>query len=195
MLYSLSRSDGSVPLLTVLPNTITVEGKTMPVIGVDAEAPKLLAKTEDDKIVTYPLPFNDMRLIAADSIPNATLTFYDIEELIAKSPDEYVSYAVVDAASISEFLKNRDYRNGWAFDGKTIVHDMVRCRDIHRDKLRELRKPKLAALDIAYQRADEAGDSKLKKDIAKQKQVLRDITKNPRIEAAKTVDDLKKITL
>jgi hypothetical protein len=194
MLYALSRDDGSVALTTVLPNTITVDGQTMPVVGVDVSGPKLFAKTEDEQLVTYPLSTNDMRRVVEDSVEGAVLTFYPIEQIIADMPngDEYVSYAAVSADDIPT---HRDYRNGWAFDGKTIVHDMVRCRDIHRDKLRELRKPKLAALDIAYQRADEAGDSKLKKDIAKQKQVLRDITKNPRIEAAKTVDDLKKITL
>jgi hypothetical protein len=71
-----------------------------------------------------------------------------------------------------------------------ITIDMTVARDVWRTKIRAARAPKLDALDVAYQRADEAGDSAAKQAIAVQKQVLRDATRDPRIEAAATPDEL-----
>ena len=44
-----------------------------------------------------------------------------------------------------------------------------------------------------YQRADEAGDTGAKADIAKRKQALRDVTADPAIEAARTPDELRAV--
>lgn len=87
---------------------------------------------------------------------------------------------------------DRTFRNAWRQTQQaSVVVDMPAARDIWRDHLRKLRAPKLAALDIAYQRADEAGDAQLKRDIATQKQALRDVTADSSIEAAQTPDELR----
>lgn len=88
----------------------------------------------------------------------------------------------------------REYRNAWHDDGGIKIH-MGKAKDIHRNKLREQRAFKLAALDIEYQKADELGATLEKQIISRKKQKLRDITKHPDIEAAETVEDLKLITI
>ena len=93
------------------------------------------------------------------------------------------------------FSKEREYRGALRDTGKAHEVDMPTARNIHRDKLREERAIVMPALDVAYLRADEAGDAKAKNNIAAQKQVLRDITHHPGIEAAQTVEELRVITL
>jgi hypothetical protein len=72
-----------------------------------------------------------------------------------------------------------------------IQIDMLKARGIHRDRMRLARAPKLAALDIAYQRAHEtASDTSA---IVAQKQALRDVTADPAIDTAQMPDDLKNV--
>lgn len=76
-----------------------------------------------------------------------------------------------------------------------ITVNMVKARNIWRDRLRAERKPRMEKLDVEYQRADEAGDAAWKADVANRKQVLRDAPQDPRIDSAATPQDLKLITL
>jgi len=75
----------------------------------------------------------------------------------------------------------------------TITVDMGIARDIWRDKIRAERNKHFAELDVAYQRADETGDSVKKADVAAQKQALRDAPADPAIDAATTPEKLKAI--
>ena len=91
---------------------------------------------------------------------------------------------------------DRSYRNAWKDSGNNKPdHDMDKAKNIHREKLRVLRQPLLDQLDIEYIKADENSDQQKKKDIVKEKQRLRDITGLPEIDAAQTIEDLKKITI
>lgn len=96
----------------------------------------------------------------------------------------------VDVAAIPT---DRTFRGAWKQNGSAIEHDMVKCRDLWRDHLRRLRKPKLEALDQAYLRADEVSDAQEKQRIAGEKQKLRDVTADPAIEAAQTPEQLKRV--
>lgn len=78
---------------------------------------------------------------------------------------------------------------GWGKPGT----DMVKAREIHRTRLRQMRAPLLEALDTDYMRADEAGDQQEKKRIALRKQALRDVTADPAIEAAVSPEALKAV--
>lgn len=91
----------------------------------------------------------------------------------------------------SEIPADRTFRNAWTLNGKTIAHDMNKARDIHRARLRAARAPKLAKLDVDYQRADERGDMDAKQAVAAQKQALRDLPNDPAIDKAKTPEKLK----
>lgn len=89
--------------------------------------------------------------------------------------------------------QDRTFRNAWCdVTPEPVVDiDMAKARNIHRDRLREMRAPKLAALDVEYQRADELNDGAQKMAIAARKQALRDVTKHPDIDAAQTPEQLK----
>jgi len=76
-----------------------------------------------------------------------------------------------------------------------ITVDMTKAREIKRDQLRAERQPVLEALDVAYMRAQEAGDTAKQDAIAADKQALRDATVDPAIDAAATPDELKAVTL
>ena len=67
--------------------------------------------------------------------------------------------------------------------------NMTKARDIHRDKVRFARDPKLAAKDIEFQRALETGADT--SAIVAAKQALRDAPASAAIEAATTPDELK----
>ncbi|HEX4843204.1 MAG TPA: hypothetical protein VFV57_05995 [Limnobacter sp.] len=74
-----------------------------------------------------------------------------------------------------------------------ITINMEKARDIKRDMIRAERSPMLAALDVEFMRAVEAGDTAKQQEIAAEKQRLRDATAHPSIEAAQTVEELKAI--
>ena len=103
-------------------------------------------------------------------------------------PANAVSGRVVDRPGI---LNDRTFRDAWEDTGAAIGVNMPKAREIFRNRLREARTSKLAELDVAYIRADEIGDAATKATIAQQKQVLRDVTDDPAIEAAQTPEALK----
>jgi hypothetical protein len=72
-----------------------------------------------------------------------------------------------------------------------ITINLDKAREIHKDKMREARAPKLAALDVQFMRAVEQADAAKQAEIAAEKQALRDVTKDPDIAAATDVDELK----
>jgi hypothetical protein len=104
--------------------------------------------------------------------------------------DSVVSIAPIADADIPQ---DRTFRDGWALNGGKIVHDMAKCREVHREHMRAARAPKLAALDVQFIRAVEAGDKVAQAKIAADKQALRDVTADPAIEAAATPDALKAV--
>jgi len=118
-----------------------------------------------------------------------SLTDAEIEQRAwNKLPPDAIDPRFVEADAIPV---DRSFREAWKADGAAIAHDMAKCREIHKERLRQLRAPKLAALDTEYMRADEAGDAAKKAEIAARKQALRDVTKAPEISAARTPEELK----
>lgn len=100
------------------------------------------------------------------------------------------SWRLIDPA---ELPQDRSYRAAWRDDGATVGHDMQHAREIHRQRMREVRAPLLADLDIEYQRADEANDRKGKTAVVARKKALREVTDHPAIEAARTIDELQAV--
>ena len=99
-----------------------------------------------------------------------------------------------DASSLT-VPQDRTFRGAWQFNGDVVEVDMAAARDIHRDNLRAERAPLLDALDAYWFRAAETNDATSQANIAAQKQALRDVTNDARIEAATTPDELKALTL
>lgn len=96
-----------------------------------------------------------------------------IEQIAAKDVPAGVSYSIVD---VSEIPVDRSFRSAWEHSNNGVTVSLPKAKAIHLDRLRALRVPKLAALDIAYQRADEEGNVQAKKDISSKKKALRDVT-------------------
>ena len=126
---------------------------------------------------------------------------FDAEQRKDESEDEFIAriakkdvppdatdVQIVDATAIPA---DRTFRNAWKAGVGIITHDMDKAREIHKDNLRRMRAPRLAALDVAYQRADESGDIAEKRRIAAEKQMLRDVTADQRIAAATDIAELK----
>jgi len=67
--------------------------------------------------------------------------------------------------------------------------DMAKAREIHKTNIRIAREPKLAELDIEFQKALETGASTT--DIVAKKQALRDAPADSAIDAATTEAELK----
>tara|TARA_R100000353_G_scaffold803_1_gene1088 strand:+ start:2687 stop:2962 length:276 start_codon:yes stop_codon:yes gene_type:complete len=67
--------------------------------------------------------------------------------------------------------------------------DMAKAREIHKEKIREARLPKLQELDVEFQKALETGASTT--DIVAKKQALRDAPADSGIAAASDADALK----
>ena len=67
--------------------------------------------------------------------------------------------------------------------------DMAKAREIHKTNIRNARTPKLAELDIEFQKALETGASTT--DIVAKKQALRDAPADSGIAAASDTDALK----
>lgn len=108
-----------------------------------------------------------------------------------------IATVVIDGEAVPAALAPTDrlFRGAWQLEGEVITIDMVAARPIHRDLLREARRPLLAALDALWFIADETSDTGAKALIAAQKQALRDITDDPRIEAAATPEALAALTI
>tara|TARA_R100001480_G_scaffold945_4_gene2793 strand:+ start:9341 stop:9601 length:261 start_codon:yes stop_codon:yes gene_type:complete len=67
--------------------------------------------------------------------------------------------------------------------------DMAKAREIHKSNIRNARTPKLAELDIEFQKALETGASTT--DIVAKKQALRDAPADSGIASASDTDALK----
>ena len=67
--------------------------------------------------------------------------------------------------------------------------DMAKAREIHKTNIRSARAPKLAELDIEFQKAQETSSSTT--DIVAKKQALRDAPADSGIAAASDTDALK----
>ena len=70
-----------------------------------------------------------------------------------------------------------------------IKTDMTKAKEIHKTNIRKAREPKLAALDIEFQRALETSADTT--SIVSKKKALRDAPANTDIDAAKTEAELK----
>ena len=99
-----------------------------------------------------------------------------------------------DASSIT-VPADRTFRGAWQFNGDVVEVDMASAREVHKGNLRTERQSQLDSLDTAWFRAAEQSDANAQADVAAQKQALRDVTADARIESAATPEALKVLTL
>ena len=108
------------------------------------------------------------------------------EECAKRDLPDGTSYEIVDDSVIPT---DRSFRNAWKQNSKTIETDMTKAKEIHKDKIRIARTPKLAELDIEFQKALETSSSTT--DIVAKKQALRDAPAASGISTAASEADLK----
>ena len=135
-------------------------------------------------------------------------TYNDYPEAYAAFLQEHRDYAVnhahltfeavVDVTAMpdaGDHMKNPDeahFKGAWVHRGKgKIVVDPMKAVEIHKQSLRVLRAPKLLALDVEHSRAYK--DPAKQDEIEAKRKVLRDVTDDPKIKAAKTLKALRKV--
>ena len=124
--------------------------------------------------ITYPQPNGQVSVV----IPTG-----DVNDAIKDVP-EGSEYKIVESLDI-----DHEYFNAYEFDAETGAKvNIEKATAIHLDKFRSARTPLLAALDVSFMRAVEAGNTDLQKEIASQKQALRDVTS---IELPNTLEGIK----
>lgn len=89
---------------------------------------------------------------------------------------------------------DRYFRDAWQFGDGVIEINMPKARHIHRARLRELRKVEFEKLDVAWMRAVASDDESGAGAAEAERQKLRDLPADARIEAATTPDALKALT-
>ena len=109
----------------------------------------------------------------------------DVNDAIKDVPTG-LSYEIVDDSVISS---DRTFRNAWKQNSKVIETDMTKAKEIHKTNIRNARTPKLAELDIEFQKALETSASTT--DIVAKKQALRDAPADSGIAAASDEAALK----
>ena len=109
----------------------------------------------------------------------------DVNDSIKDVPTG-LSYEIVDDSVISS---DRTFRNAWKQNSKVIETDMTKAKEIHKTNIRNARTPKLAELDIEFQKALETSASTT--DIVAKKQALRDAPADSGIAAASDEAALK----
>ena len=72
-----------------------------------------------------------------------------------------------------------------------ISINMDKAREIHKENLREMRKPILEKLDVEFMKAFEVNNTERIQEITTLKQELRDVTQSPLIVQAETPEELK----
>ena len=88
---------------------------------------------------------------------------------------------------------DRAFRSAWQFNGSAVEIDMDKAREVQREVIRRERTPRLEALDVAFMRALESGEAVAA--ITAEKDALRAVTEDPRIDAVVTPEELKALTL
>jgi hypothetical protein len=201
MRYAIEHADGHVQIMGAIPTLLRDGEGRVAFLYVSHNGNKAVFSALDPRhpplVHIADVPVSEWQ---PDTIPGFTIAFDNPVEHAAKLPTEYTDdqgrmmFALAPIVGIHPVLDvpaDRTFRNAWTVRGSRIDCDMPKAREIWKTKMREARAPKLGALDVEYQRADERGDARSKQEIAARKQVLRDITSDPAIDAAQTTDELK----
>lgn len=99
-------------------------------------------------------------------------------------------WRVIDASHVPA---RDDYRDALADTGASIAHDMPRARQKHRELLRHAREHAFRELDGQWLRAVGQGNQQEADRIEARRQAWREAPADPRIEAALSIDELKRL--
>lgn len=112
----------------------------------------------------------------------------EIEQVQAKDIPAGVDSYIVRADSLPE--QDNDFFDAWEQTRGVVTVNLAKAKEITKRRLRAEREPLLAAQDVAYMRAMEAGAPTAA--IVAEKQRLRDIT--GQADTCETLDQLRALT-
>jgi len=121
----------------------------------------------------------------------ATNKPFTVQEIADKDVPDGVPYSIVEDSSIPT---DQSFRGAWkgvgiGTTGATITEDITKAKEIHKNNIRNTRKPLLSALDVDFQRALEtSADTSA---IVAKKQALRDAPAASGIATASNTTELK----
>lgn len=123
------------------------------------------------KLITYPQNNGVGVIIPSD--PSLT-----IEEISERDVPQGLSFLITEELDVHDIYDG--YLSAYDYNEETGANvNIEKAKQIHLNKFREARTPKLQALDVQYMKALEVEDSLKASQIAIAKQELRDVTKIP----------------
>ena len=102
----------------------------------------------------------------------------------AKGVPAGVAFDVVDAAAVPV---DRTFRDGWERNGRAIMHNMNKCKNIAHARRRAARAVEFAPLDVEATIPAKAAQADEARQVVREKYA----TLQTQIDAARTVDELK----
>ena len=107
-----------------------------------------------------------------------------------KDKDGVLSNALDEGVTVPS---DRNFRDSWVLNGnrKVITEALATAKTLFKEKIREVRKPLLEALDVDYMKALEAGNSSAQTTAKNKKQALRDAPAASDITNASNITELK----
>lgn len=123
----------------------------------------------------------------------------DSPAVVAVEIDKWQSTSEVKAVghwlvADADIPSDRTFRDAWVHAGSSkVAVDMERARAIQMERIRAARDAKLAALDLPFMQAVEAGDAAKQAEIASAKQRLRDLPQSVDLANARSPEELKAI--
>ena len=114
-----------------------------------------------------------------------------ISDTLKALPVGISTYSILDDSNLPS---DRNFRNAWKATGLgnttvSVGEDITSARELHKTNIRFARTPKLAALDIEFQKAQETSASTA--EIVDQKRLLRDAPAASGIATAANTTELK----
>ena len=103
-------------------------------------------------------------------------------------PAVATSVSIVD---VSDLPTSRAFREAWECQGFAVAVNMPKAREIHMVRIRASRDRALTRLDGEFQRALEADDKTRQREVAGQKQTLRDLPQTFDLSGAETPEALE----
>jgi len=117
---------------------------------------------------------------------------YEIGQVFP-GPEKPVSWRRFELGEIKE--QDRVFRGAWKDTGTSIEPDLSKAKALKADMIRKERKAALAALDGQWMAATGQGKKAEADAVEAERQKWRDAPADPRIETARSVEELKQITV
>ena len=96
-------------------------------------------------------------------------------DVIAAGISGHSALSLAGECEDTDLPTDRYFSGAWEWNSDAVIVDMTKARAIHLAEIRRVRNAELAAKDVPFMRAVEAGDASAQSTIGTEKQTLRDI--------------------